>query len=402
MVAAITWLDASSEDQRRMREIIRLFEQRESRDELGLSQFRDALSDGLFPGTSVLLTRARYLLFVPWAFIRGGSRTNAFVQSQQFEYATIPALKGADDTDGLLGKQAGKTLKTLPSAIYWNALSRFGILTQPGLTREQAAAETQNAVRSRSTSGYLHSSPWHPELPPVPDEFPKVIADGFELSSTEASWLRERMVQAEPQSLLAHLLFERPRADSNYLWNDPAVRAAPRQQLDLVELAETFSLVVHGAQLLYNLLLAEQYREYGFDDESHYKDLYITLLDEWATEIRRVSALDRWNLPALTTAVSEIRMAPVNHLTARFVDVWAAVVTDEGPEHIAESNIARTLVADRERRMKRKQARLKNPKRIEHWNHASGADRLSFRWTQIRQIILDVHDGLDRDSILDA
>lgn len=122
-------------------------------------QFRDALSDGLFPGTSVLLTRARYLLFVPWAFIRAGRRTNAFVQSHRFEYATIPALKAADDTDGLRGKQAGETLKTLPSAIYWNALSRFGILTQTGLTREQAAAETQNAARSRNTSGYLHSGP---------------------------------------------------------------------------------------------------------------------------------------------------------------------------------------------------------------------------------------------------
>ena len=56
----IAWLDASREDQRRMREIVNLFTQSESRDELGVGQVRDAFSDSLFPGTSTLHTRARY------------------------------------------------------------------------------------------------------------------------------------------------------------------------------------------------------------------------------------------------------------------------------------------------------------------------------------------------------
>ena len=38
----IAWLDASREDQRRMREIVNLFTQSESRDELGIGQVRDA------------------------------------------------------------------------------------------------------------------------------------------------------------------------------------------------------------------------------------------------------------------------------------------------------------------------------------------------------------------------
>ena len=50
-----------------------MFSQPVNCDELGLGQIRDALSDTLFPGTSVLLTRARYLLFVSW-FHREGAR----------------------------------------------------------------------------------------------------------------------------------------------------------------------------------------------------------------------------------------------------------------------------------------------------------------------------------------
>ena len=66
--AVLAWVDYSQADQRRAREIVAMFSQRESRDELGLGRIRDALSETLFPGTSVLLTRARYLLLVPWLF----------------------------------------------------------------------------------------------------------------------------------------------------------------------------------------------------------------------------------------------------------------------------------------------------------------------------------------------
>ena len=49
--AVLAWLDCSEADQRRAREIVAMFSQPESRDELGLGQIRDALSDTLFPGT---------------------------------------------------------------------------------------------------------------------------------------------------------------------------------------------------------------------------------------------------------------------------------------------------------------------------------------------------------------
>lgn len=66
MASGLSWLDSSRDDQNRMRELLKLFSDAESRDELGVGQVRDAFSDLLFPGTSVLQTRARYLLIVPW------------------------------------------------------------------------------------------------------------------------------------------------------------------------------------------------------------------------------------------------------------------------------------------------------------------------------------------------
>ena len=41
---------------------------RRSRDELGLGAVRDSIADHLFPGTSTIQTRLRYMLFIPWLF----------------------------------------------------------------------------------------------------------------------------------------------------------------------------------------------------------------------------------------------------------------------------------------------------------------------------------------------
>ncbi|MCK8476038.1 DUF6361 family protein [Microbacterium aurugineum] len=68
MTSVITWLDVSADEQLRMRELAAMFTQRASRNELGIGQLRDGISDAMFPGASILHTRVRYPLFVPWCF----------------------------------------------------------------------------------------------------------------------------------------------------------------------------------------------------------------------------------------------------------------------------------------------------------------------------------------------
>ena len=114
MPSLIAWLDASAEEQRRMRDVIRLFSDRESRDELGIGQLRDGISDALFPGTSTLLTRARYLLFVPWIYQQAARSSAPVAKADRLERELIEPLKRSVDNAGLLGTQAGITLKTLP------------------------------------------------------------------------------------------------------------------------------------------------------------------------------------------------------------------------------------------------------------------------------------------------
>ncbi|UUT36597.1 DUF6361 family protein [Microbacterium elymi] len=73
-----------------MLEIIDLFREPGTVDELGIGAVRDALSDILFPGTSVLHTRLRYVLFIPWLLRRaaddGGTPDEMRARFRAHEY----------------------------------------------------------------------------------------------------------------------------------------------------------------------------------------------------------------------------------------------------------------------------------------------------------------------------
>ena len=68
MDATLTWLDLTASDRDRMRQVLDLFKEQGTVDEMGLGSLRDALSEALFPGTSTIQTRLRYVLFVPWIY----------------------------------------------------------------------------------------------------------------------------------------------------------------------------------------------------------------------------------------------------------------------------------------------------------------------------------------------
>ena len=69
-MSLIAWLDTSAEEERRMRELVALFSEPGTLDNLGIGQIRDGLADLLFPGISTVQTRARYLVLIPWTFQR--------------------------------------------------------------------------------------------------------------------------------------------------------------------------------------------------------------------------------------------------------------------------------------------------------------------------------------------
>ncbi len=397
--SVLAWLDYSQADQRRAREIVAMFSQRESRDELGLGGVRDALSDTLFPGTSVVLTRARYFLFVPWLFREGarrghaGPRLASWVEGREREL--IGALRAGGDQEGLIGRVVGSGVQLLPSSIYWNSLRRFGILRHDG-TMSQVAGLRQIARPAEDETEFLERSDavWTPSIPPAPDGFFDLKQCDFALTRDEATWLAERIVDAAPDTLLQFLVLRgsRPSGDSRYAWDDSEARAVTGPIAEALGEARRFALAMHGASLLYNLLLAERGEALGLDEHAGLRDDFTKRLDEWCRETAG-SDLGDWHLDRLWALAAE-QGRPVSLRTRSFVSDWLELIRRGWTgSALASSREARDLVCRRELYQKGSQARLRNDRLMLQWGGASGTGRLNFRWPFIRRLLEDIADG---------
>lgn len=396
--AVLAWLDYSEADQRRAQEIVRMFSQPESRDELGLGQIRDALSDTLFPGTSVLLTRARYLLFVPWLYREGwrpdrrGPRLVRWVEDR--ERNLIQALHAGGDHDGLIGRFAGRDVQNLPSTIYWNSLRSFGILRYDG-TPTQVAGLRQVPPPSVDSTEYLERSDvvWDPNMPGPPEDFFPLTSCDFALTRQEAEWLAERICLAAPDTLLEYLVGKGNRRPdiARFAWDDADVSAATGQVRDAVNQARRFAVAMHGAALLYNVLLAERAKDLGMTRHDGRRDYFADGLEQWHNEVA-ASDLGSWNLEGLWELVSA-RGKPVSSFTLRFVTDWVSLVRGPSGTELASDQTARRLIRDREIRQKGGQARLTNDRLMRQWGGASGSGRLNFRWPVVARLLNDIADG---------
>ena len=158
--------------------------------------------------------------------------------------------------------------------------------------------------------------------------------------------------------------------------------------------ASRFSLTMHGAALLYNLLVAERYEAMGYTRVEQPEAYYREALDTWADDIRNnAGELQRWDREALWRHVLD-RNPRILQPTQLFVKTWTAAVLDGTALTCADSPQLRQLVSERERRIKKGQSRLVNDKLLGAWAGESGAGLLTFRWGQVRRMVTDIQQGL--------
>ncbi|GAB25337.1 hypothetical protein GOPIP_079_00260 [Gordonia polyisoprenivorans NBRC 16320 = JCM 10675] len=375
-MSGIAWLDTSPADERRMREIVRLFSDTATLDDLGIGQVRDGLSDLMFPGTSTVHARPRYFLIIPWIFQRASAKasgTSVLTRANTEERKLIEVMRTPPAVDGMIGKIAGKTVRALPSRLYWAALQRYGILDDSKTYR------------------------WNMPIAPPPG-FPGQLDGGLDLTAEEAEFLRERIMLTCKGSYLAYLLadgLDADTAEAYFPWKHPALDAAPSRLREIVEHARLFSLAINGATLLYNLLVAEKFDAVSAEDGGH-AESYREALNEWADEVEQNrNAITMWDLGAFWTVVHEGRSGrPVGPASKIFVDQWLAHLRSTDAHELITSVAIRDMIAERERKNKGEHSRLNNERQIRNWGGASGAGRLTYRWFIVQRMLTDIQEGL--------
>ena len=392
----VAWLDHSTEDERRVREMIRLFDQPETQDALGFGQVRDAYGDLLFPGTSTLHTRAKYLVFIPWCSMAAAARGYAGERLEQEgrrnERRLIRTLSTMPGVQGLIGGRRGWTVQNLPSGTYRTALERWHLWTD----------DDQNLPSPDDDGGPAAvSHGWHRRLPAPPVGFPEQAPGAFALSYGEAEYLQDRLLSIDGRpSLFVYLAGNLgPEIEAPSLWEEPSVTRAPAHVQDDVRLARTFSTLSHGANLLYNYLVARKYEQDGWTTVENPVERYEELLDTWADRLQEPGmGWASWR-DVRTRAADENANVLHNLSLDAFAETWFALVAREEPHDFWRSDAAQTLVQTREISIKRLQSRFTNPTMLSRWRGASGAGAFEFRWTQARQLLNDIGAGLRSDAV---
>jgi hypothetical protein len=395
MPSSFSWVDFAEADRRRTQDVLDLLNERDTRDELGLGVVRDALADLLFPGTSTLHTRARYFLFIPWVYQRLADKNIASSEiarrARKAELELIDPLKENEDREGIIGATAEEQLKRLPSSMYWAGLGVWGVRLFPGSQAQYHRGferihaddddpddDGQPATRS--------PPPWDPSLPEPSADFPAKVE--FALTRAEAEYLQHR-IQARRPSLLAHLVRRGTKVEATeFPWERTDAETWPVELRTQLDHARNFSEAMHGAALLYNLMLAEELKH----DE--WQKVYAEALANWATLMQsRGEAHAAWRREELWALVAA-QGARVSLRTRAFVDGWLALAFAGDLATLGTNASARELVRRREQQLKRTRARLGNPGALARWSGSAGAGQLDYRWPRVQAVTFDILRGL--------
>ena len=406
MTSSLTWLDYSERDRRRALDVIDLFRETSTVDELGIASVRDSFSDLFFPGTSTIQTRACYFLLIPWMFLRlEGLRVPSGKAAERARWAELKLnerLREGSDTRGVFGSRAGDALKRLPSEVYWGGLGSWGIRIFSGhkwayFRSLDGFYRRGERFRSTTRDPEGRSAPpanWHPHLPDPPPGFRRGRVT-VALRRGDAEYLRDRIQARHPGSLLAVLAGRVAVEDlePDRLWELAHLDGISPVLRDRLHDAKLFAICMQGAALLYNLMLSEEKQHDEWTEE------YRRRLEGWAVDVDVLGqAVEDWKLDRVWRFVTAGGRS-LGYPTRAFVEEWVEGLKRGGPRGVvADKSKARALVRGREVQLKGSRARLRNARRLELWGGESGTGLMAYRWGGTRRILKDIFDGLARSE----
>lgn len=400
MPSSLTWLDHDIAARERSHRLLEMFKESDTRDELGIGAIRDSIADQLFPGTSVIQTRLRYILMVPWLFMQMENRLESsakFPKVARQAELDLSRLLSATDEKGVFGKSAGDQLKRLASSVYWAGMGSWGIRGYQGSQQEYfrqiESIYAARARRQRKDDGdWLDphkGTTWHPALVKLmPEDFPNYAQ--LQLSRDESLFVREQWKRTHPESLLTWLAFDAKSLDSNVIadapWLHPRQEQFPVPMKMLVEHGRQFSALIAGAALVYNLRLCE------VDGRPEGVEQYKQDLKEWSSRWNSTD-LNSWKLEDFWASVDG-KGHSISSRTRTFVREWLRILKESGGQVVGSSS-ARTLIERREQDMKGARSRFTNHAARKQWGGASGLVPLTYRWGITSIFLDDLAAGLE-------
>ncbi len=390
----IGWVDYSREERNKIINIIKLLEGQDTIDELGIGAVRDVFSDFLFPGISVLQTRAKYFVLVPYLFqmaqekgIDDATKVAEYVRRHEEKLVEV-LVKNSPGVDGIIGSRnfkSGKTVKMKPSSIYWNGLRTTGILRYHSASIDavcwqiassasqrkeiQLKKDDKNKDVEQDDADALRFGPviFTPIIPTYNVMEESTVA--LTREEGEYLWRQFTSSPATKDSLIAYML--RERRVFNNLFDIPVNSLDEPLKRHFI-LACEFAKFIYGAHLLYNIIFA---------DGCEVKDERVeTEFAHWKTDYKQ---------PPLDDI---IRVTKCSIDTAQFfIDFDSSIRADDISK-------AKQIVIDRECRVKRGREKLNHPENA-FYKEPIHFFTLNYRYGTAKTIISDVLDSLKGKNV---
>jgi len=402
MASIFSWVDFSDEDREKMVQIIRQLRQQDTIDELGIGSVRDSIANILFPGTSTIQTRAKYVLFVPWILKKMEKNKvpseNISQRVKQEEIKLCNSLLKMGVKDGVIGAIAGEGLQRFPSSIYWAGLQTWGIRKFRGSLNDYY--QGLNSYYHLKKGNITHDDQqvllyhdfgenWDEGLPESPQELPG--KEGLDLNKNEAQYLLEKLLINCRESLLTNIINLRKTAKKDFVWENTFIDKLNNDLQIKVMHAQNFSEIMQGAALVYNYLLAEK------KESEELMNKYKEKLAEWQIAMSsRAEIFLNWNLEHFWNLVYSERTINVSSRTKRFIDQWIGIVLKNIDDIFTNKEEINHLIYERELEVKGRRARLRNPDYLAKWNGAAGTQQLDYRWHVVKKIVNDIILGLNK------
>ena len=385
----IGWIDFSKEQRGKVLSVLRLLSEPGALDELGIGIIRDSFADILFPGTSTIQTRAKYLFVVPYIMLE--LEKNMSINPHEFlslldqkETELIDILDN-DDAEGVIGVEAREKLKRKPSSIYWNALKTYGIFANQGLTPSEYAKAfctvRDNKQKIRSAGNNKRNSDetsddadgvdgmfnfWR--IPVPMQNWREGLT--IDLSQEEAFFLKQKIITMPntKDSLMALVLREN-RSDfceyASFNDLDKLIPVMSEMMKNDYILARNFAQFIYGAQIRYNVIFTK-----GEDEE------VLKAWESWKNDIPQIE-LDRM------FARLEVRNLNLRH----FLRAYQNTLYDE-------DELDKLIIA-REKQLKgASRSKLINENMYQYDGKLINMGKLYYRFYNTQRIISDIFEGL--------
>lgn len=379
----IGWLDLGEEGQRRANEYLSQFKADNTMDELGFGILRDAFSDIFFPATNTIMTRTRYLIFIPAiCHLIEQERLNgkaAAFRLKELEDRLRESLLKQESEGGVIGSVAVGALRRYPSNIYWSALRRLGVFLHPdwglGFYQDHLSDFYSAMTAEKDDDGLSHLG--SSERRNWDQTFCGIMAEGrsialtkgiwpetlsFSLTRPEAQYLKAKYLalagrEGQP-SLLSYLLEQKHPLPFRYPWEVPV----PKDLEPYVMHSRCFSIFVQGATLQYfHLLLQKRKKAQTDSPECELTELF----SRW-WEITRME-LSRWPVDEFLKLASQLKGLRRDN-DASFIKAWVKYsIEASNALEMWNNPEAHELISRRERITRPNKSRLHHNDYLQRW-----------------------------------